>query len=95
MCSKWLNFRIKKLHFKIKQKMITSINKIKKEKRKKKKNNNNNNTKKKKKNLDPASSRLSFNKKTKTKKCEPFTIKKKVVANYLFIYFLYKIEILF
>ena len=35
MCSKWLNFRIKKLHFKIKQKMITSINKIKKEKRKK------------------------------------------------------------
>ena len=79
MCSKWLNFRIKKLHFKIKQKMITSINKIKKEKRKKKKEKRRTTTtpKKKKKNLDPASSRLSFNKKTKTKKCEPFTIKKK------------------
>ena len=28
MCSKWLNFRIKKLHFRIKQKIITAINKI-------------------------------------------------------------------
>ena len=78
MCSKWLNFRIKKLHFKIKQKMITSINKIKKDKRKKEEEQQQQqHQKKKKKNLDPASSRLSFNKKTKTKKCEPFTIKKK------------------
>ena len=29
MCSKWLNFRIKKLHFRIrKKKMITTIHKI-------------------------------------------------------------------
>ena len=28
MCSKWLNFRIKKLHFRIKQKLITAMHKI-------------------------------------------------------------------
>ena len=28
MCSKWLNFRIKKLHFRIKQKLITTMHKI-------------------------------------------------------------------
>ena len=28
MCSKWLNFRIKNLHFRIKQKMVTAIHKI-------------------------------------------------------------------
>ena len=28
MCSKWLNFRIKNLHFRIKQKMVIAIHKI-------------------------------------------------------------------
>ena len=34
MCSKWLNFRNKKTNFRIKQKMIIVINKIKKKKEK-------------------------------------------------------------
>ena len=50
MCSKWLILGLKKLHFRMRQKMITSIHKILKKNKKKK--NKIRNTKKEKKNVD-------------------------------------------